>query len=67
MVIAEVVDYAPHVEELKNLIRDVHEQANERNLEEAEETALRLLVEASFFLTPLGAHNEASRLVVLFA
>jgi hypothetical protein len=53
MVIAEVVDYAPHVEELKNLIRDVHEQANERNLEEAEETALRLLVEAKLLLNAI--------------
>lgn len=50
MVIAEVVDYAPHVEELKNLIRDVHEQANERKLKEAEETALRLLTEAKLLL-----------------
>jgi hypothetical protein len=47
------VDYAPHVEELKNLIRDVHEQANERNLEEAEETALRLLVEAKLLLNAI--------------
>jgi hypothetical protein len=53
MVIAEVVDYAPHVEELKNLIRDVHEQANERNLKEAEETALRLLVEAKLLLNAI--------------
>jgi hypothetical protein len=53
MVIAEVVDYAPHVEELKNLIRDVHDQANERNLEEAEETALRLLVEAKLLLNAI--------------
>jgi hypothetical protein len=53
MVIAKVVDYAPHVEELKNLIRDVHEQANERNLEEAEETALRLLVEAKLLLNAI--------------
>ena len=53
MVIAKVVDYAPRVEELKNLIRDVHEQANERNLEEAEETALRLLVEAKLLLNAI--------------
>jgi hypothetical protein len=53
MVIAKVVDYAPHVEELKNLIRDVHDQANERNLEEAEETALRLLVEAKLLLNAI--------------
>ena len=50
MVIAEVVDYAPHVEEIKNLVRDVHEQANERKLKEAEETALRLLTEAKLLL-----------------
>lgn len=50
MVIAEIVDYALHVEELKNLIRAVHEQANERKFEEAEETALRLLVEAKLLI-----------------
>ena len=53
MVIAEVVDYAPHVEEIKNLVRDVHEQANERNLKEAEETALRLLAEAKLLLNAI--------------
>ena len=59
MEIAEVVDYAPHVEELKRLIRDVHEQANERNSKEAEEP--------SFFLMQYGAHNEVGRLVVFVA
>jgi hypothetical protein len=53
MELVEAVDYAPHVEELKNLIRDVYEQANERNLKEAEETALRLLVEAKLLLNAI--------------
>jgi hypothetical protein len=67
MVIAEAVDYAPHVEELKNLIRDVYEQANERNLKRQKKLHYDCWLKLSFFLTPLGAHNEASRLVVLFA
>ena len=46
MVIAEVVDYAPHIEEIKRLTRDVHDLANERKHKEAEEVALRLAVEA---------------------
>jgi hypothetical protein len=50
MVIAEVVDYALHVEELKNLIKTFHKQANEHKFKEAEETALRLLVEAKLLI-----------------
>lgn len=46
MEIAEVIDYAAHIEEIKRLTRDVHELANERKHKEAEETALRLAVEA---------------------
>jgi hypothetical protein len=46
MVIAEVVDYAAHIEELKRLLRDVHDLANERKQKEAEEAALKLAVEA---------------------
>jgi len=57
MEIAEVVDYAPHVEELKRLIRDVHEQANERNSKEAEETALRLLTEAKLLLNAIRSNQ----------
>ena len=57
MEIAEVVDYAPHVEELKRLIRDVHEQANERKHAEAEEIALRLLAEAKLLLNAIRSNQ----------
>ena len=56
MKVSEVVDYAPHIEELKRLIRDVHELANERKQKEAEETALKLAVEAKLLLNAVR-HN----------
>jgi hypothetical protein len=56
MEIAKVVDYAPHIEELKRLIRDVHELANERKQKEAEEAALKLVVEAKLLLNAVR-HN----------
>lgn len=53
MKINNVVDYAPHVEELKKLIRHVGELANERKQEEAEEAALALVAEAKLLLNAL--------------
>lgn len=53
MEIAKVVDYAPHVEELKKLVRQVSELANERKQEEAEEAALALVAEAKLLLNAL--------------
>ena len=56
MVIAEVVDYAPHIEEIKRLTRDVHDLANERKHKEAEEVALKLAVEAKLLCVTIR-HN----------
>ena len=56
MVIAEVVDYAPHIEEIKRLTRDVHDLANERKYKEAEEVALKLAVEAKLLCVAIR-HN----------
>jgi len=53
MVIAKVVDYAPHVQEIKRLIRDVNELANEGRREEAEEAVLRLKVEVKLLLNAI--------------
>jgi hypothetical protein len=57
MEIAEVVDYAPHIEELKRLIRDVHELANERKQKEAEEAALKLAVEAKLLCVAIRSNG----------
>ena len=56
MVIAEVVDYAPHIEEIKRLTRDVHDLATERKHKEAEEVALKLAVEANLLCVAIR-HN----------
>jgi hypothetical protein len=50
MQVAEVIDYAPHIERLKHLIREVNDKANERNQAEAEDAALRLLAEAKLLV-----------------
>ena len=56
MEIAKVVDYASHIEELKRLIRDVHELANQRKQKEAEEVSLKLAVEVKLLLNAIR-HN----------
>jgi hypothetical protein len=50
MEIVKVVDFAPHTDEIKRLVREVYELANDRRQEEAEEAALKLLVEAKLLL-----------------
>ena len=56
MKIAEMIDYAPHFEELKKLLREAHDLVNDHKYKEAEETALKLLVEAKLFLNAIR-HN----------
>lgn len=56
MEIVKVVDYAPHSDEIKRLVREAYELSNERRFEEAEEIALRLVVEAKLFLNAIR-HN----------
>ena len=56
MKVSEVVDYAPHIEEMKRLLRDVHDLANERKHREAEEIALKLAVEAKLLYVAIR-HN----------
>lgn len=50
MEIVKVIDFAPHTDEIKRLVREVYELANDRKQEEAEEAALKLLVEAKLLL-----------------
>jgi hypothetical protein len=50
MEIVKVIDFAPHTDEIKRLVREVYETANDRRQEEAEEAALKLLVEAKLLL-----------------
>ena len=56
MKVSEVVDYAPHIEEIKRLLRDVYDLANERKHREAEEIALKLAVEAKLLCVAIR-HN----------
>ena len=50
MEIVKVIDFAPHTDEIKRVVREVYETANDRKQEEAEEAALKLLVEAKLLL-----------------
>jgi hypothetical protein len=50
MEIVKVIDFAPHTDEIKRLVREVYELANDRRQEEAEEAALKLLVEVKLLL-----------------
>ena len=56
MKIAEMIDYAPHLEELKKLLREAHDLVNDHKYKETEETAFKLLVEAKLFLNAIR-HN----------
>lgn len=56
MKVTQVVDYAPHSDEIKRLVREAYELSNERRFEEAEEVALKLVVEAKLFLNAIR-HN----------
>jgi hypothetical protein len=49
----KVIDYAPHSDEIKRLVRQAYELANDHKREEAEEVALKLLVEAKLFLNAI--------------
>lgn len=57
MKVSEVVDYAIHIEEIKRLLRDVYDLANERKHREAEEIVLKLAVEAKLLYVAIR-HNE---------
>jgi len=50
MKITEMIDYAPHLEELKKLLRQAHDLVNDHRYKEAEEVALKITVEAKLFL-----------------
>lgn len=53
MKVTEVIDYAPHSDEIKRLVREAYNLANDRKREEAEEVALKLLAEAKLFLNAI--------------
>lgn len=53
MKVAEVIDFAPHTDEIKRLVREVYESANDRKFENAEEAALKLVAEAKLLLNAI--------------
>ena len=57
MKIDEMIDYAPHLEELKKLLRQAHDLVNDHRYKEAEEVALKLTVEAKLLLNAIR-HNS---------
>ena len=57
MKITEMIDYAPHLEELKKLLRQAHDLVNDHEYKEAEEVALKLTVEAKLLLNAIR-HNS---------
>jgi len=56
MKVTQVIDFAPHTDEIKRLVREVYELSNERKHQEAEESALKLVVEAKLLLNAVR-HN----------
>ena len=57
MKIAEMIDYAPHLEELKKLLRQAHDLVNDHKYKEAEEAALKMTVEAKLLLNAVKAQK----------
>lgn len=53
MKIAQMIDYAPHLEELKKLLRQAHDLVNDHKYKEAEEVALKMTAEAKLFLNAI--------------
>jgi len=56
MKVTQVIDFAPHTDEIKRLVREVYELSNEHKYQEAEESALKLVVEAKLLLNAVR-HN----------
>jgi len=57
MKIDEMIDYAPHLEELKKLLRETHDLVNDHKYKEAEEVALKMTVEAKLLLNAVKAQK----------
>ena len=57
MKVSEVLDFAPHTDEIKRLVRQVYDSANNRDFKDAEEAALKLVVEAKLLLNAVR-HSE---------
>jgi len=57
MKIAQMIDYAPHLEELKKLLRQTHDLVNDHKYKEAEEAALKMTVEAKLLLNAVKAQK----------
>lgn len=60
MEIANIVDYAPHVIEIKKLTIQTHDLLNEGNYEEAKEFALRLQAESKLLNTAIASRLNGS-------
>ena len=57
MKVTKVIDFAPHTDEIKRLVRDVYDSANDREFKHAEEAALKLVVEAKLLLNAIRHHG----------
>lgn len=57
MKVTKVIDFAPHTDEIKRLVREVYESANDRQFKDAEESALKLVVEAKLLLNAIRHHG----------
>lgn len=57
MKVVKVLDFAPHTDEIKRLVRDVYDSANDREFKNAEEAALKLVAEAKLLLNAIRHHG----------
>lgn len=60
MVIADILDYAPHVIEIKKLTIQVHDLLNEGHYVDAKELALRLQAESKLLNTAIASRLNGS-------
>lgn len=49
----EIVDYGPHIIQTKNLIRDIYNNLNNGQKEQAQELAFQLLAESKLLLNTI--------------
>lgn len=52
------IDYSPHYLEVKRLLREVYENANEREIETAVALAEKLMVESRLLLQAIKAQRK---------
>jgi len=57
----KLVDYAPHLLEVKRLTMELHQILIEANYEEATDVALKLTSESKLLINAIKHHNENQR------